>query len=226
MPRSSRKKTEETRARIVEAAYGLFLQRGYNATSMREVSQRAELTVGAIYNHFPNKEDLWKEIVFTKHPYHKIFPHLQEAQGETIAQVVRSAAAAMVQVLRQQPDLFNLMLIEIVEFNGKHFPDLFQVILPEVLKLQVKVEDKPGKLRDLPVPILLRSFVGLFFSYYISGVLLGNRPSLTIDPRSLDQFVDLYLYGILADDDRSRAEKSKPGRSFADLLPPHFQEEA
>lgn len=224
MARSSREKTEETRARIVEAAYFLFLKRGYHATSMRDVSKRAELTVGAIYNHFPNKEDLWKEVVFTKHPYQKVFPLIQEAQGETIAQVVRFAAAAMVQVLRQQPDLFNLMLIEIVEFNGRHFPDLFKVILPEVLKLRVKVEDKQGRLRDLPVPILLRSFVGLFFSYYISGVLLNNRPGLTIDPQSLDQFVDLYLYGILADDDRSRSQRSKPGRSFADLLPPHFQE--
>jgi AcrR family transcriptional regulator len=213
MPRSSREKSGETRARIIESAYRLFLERGYHGTSMRDVSQRAQLTVGAIYNHFPNKEDLWKEIIFSKHPYHEIIPLVQSAQGDTLAEVVRSAAKAMVEALRKRPDLLNLMFIEMVEFGGRHVPGLIQVILPEAVKLQATIEGKQGRLRDIPGTILLRSFVGLFFSYYITGVLMNFDPSLAVDAQSLDQFVDLYLYGILAEDDPSRSKDDRSSSS-------------
>ena len=58
MPKSSREKSEETRSSIIEAAYQVFMEGGYHGASMRDVSRRAGLTVGAIYNHFATKEDL------------------------------------------------------------------------------------------------------------------------------------------------------------------------
>ena len=204
MPRSSREKSTETRTNIIEAAYRLFVDHGYNATSMREISQQAGVTVGAIYNHFETKEEIWVEVLKTKHPYHEILPLLQEAEGETVAEMVRSAAQMLVRELRNRPDLFNLMFIEIVEFQTAHVPDLMQLILPELVPLQQSFKGKRGRLRSIPLPILLRSFIGLFFSYYITGILMKDLPGISTDETSLDKFVDLYLNGILDEDDPSR----------------------
>ena len=121
MPRSSREKSAETRSNIIEAAYRLFVDNGYNATSMREISQQAGVTVGAVYNHFETKEDIWVEVIQKKHPYHEILPLIQAAQGETIAEMVRSAARLLVRELLNRPDLFNLMFIEIVEFQSRPY---------------------------------------------------------------------------------------------------------
>jgi AcrR family transcriptional regulator len=208
MPRSSREKSEDTRARIIEAAYSLFLERGYHASSMRDVSQRTGVTVGAIYNHFPTKEDLWKEVLFTKHPYHDVLPILQAAEGNTVAEMVRSAAGSLVEGLLKRPDLFNLLFIEIVEFNCAHVPDFYQLITPDLLGLNAAFSEKTGKLREIPITISLRSFIGLFFSYYVTGIMLKSLGTAGIDPTSLNQFVDLYLYGLLADDDPSRPSHS------------------
>jgi AcrR family transcriptional regulator len=206
MPRSSREKSAETRTHIVDTAYQLFVERGYSATSMRDIGQGAEVTVGAIYNHFQTKEEIWKEVLLTKHPYHEIFPLLLSAQGETVAEVVRASARAMVQELFKRPDLFNLLFIELVEFKGKHVPDVFEAIFPEVAALQSIFKGKRGQMRSIPGPILLRSFVGLFFSYYITGMLMKDLPGVSIDEASLDRFVDLYLYGILEDEAPDREE--------------------
>ncbi len=208
MPRSSRDKSAETRSNIVEAAYRLFLQYGYSATSMRTISQQAGVTVGAIYNHFQTKEEIWKEVVFTKHPYLEIFPLLQTAEGETIPELVRSSASLLVRELLKRPDLFNLMFIEIVEFKAVHVPDLLESILPNLDVLQGIFRGKRGQLRDIPSPILVRSFVGLFFSYYITGILMKGGRGITIDETSLNQFVDLYLYGILRENGRSDQEEA------------------
>ncbi len=206
MPRSSYEKSEETRARIEEAAYRLFVEHGYSATSMRDISQSAGVTVGAIYNHFPTKEAIWLEVFTTRHPYHQIFPVLKAAEGETIAEVLRSAAKGLVQELLKRPDLLNLMFIEIVEFNARHIPDLYQNILPELSGMVNILKGKRGHLRNIPMNILVRSFAGLFFSYYITGLLANNLGGITNDEDSLSQVVDLYLFGVLAEDDEVRIQ--------------------
>jgi AcrR family transcriptional regulator len=201
MPRSSREKSAETRANIIETAYQLFLEHGYSAASMRMISQQAGVTVGAIYNHFSTKEEIWKEVILTKHPYHEILPLLVSAEGDSVAEAVRSAARVMVQELFKRPELFNLMFIEIVEFQAKHAADLLQEIFPRLGELQRMFFEKQGKLRNIPAPVLLRSFTGLFMSYYITGIFARNFEGMATDESTLDQFVDLYLYGILEESD-------------------------
>jgi AcrR family transcriptional regulator len=207
MPRSSREKSAETRTHIVEAAYQLFIDNGYNATSLRDISQRVGVTVGAVYNHFDTKEDIWVAVIHEKHPYHQIIPLMDGVEGETIEELVRGAAHALVGELLTRPDLFNLMFIEIVEFKAIHVPDLYQTIVPHLGSLNTTVHEKTGRFRNIPDPIILRSFVGLFFSYYITGILLKNLPGAETDQKSLDQFVDLFLYGVVADTDPLRVNR-------------------
>jgi AcrR family transcriptional regulator len=206
MPRSSREKSAETRARIANTAYLLFLERGYHATAMRDIARRAEVTVGAIYNHFATKEDIWIEVLKEKHPYHEIFPILRGAQGETVAEAVRSAARGLVRELLNRPDLLNLMFIELVEFQSRHISMLYQAIAPEIAGLQDVFQGKRGLLRGISQTTLARSFAGLFFSYTVTGLLLKDLGGITIDEVSLEQVVDLYLYGILAEEDPSRRD--------------------
>jgi AcrR family transcriptional regulator len=51
-------KGERTRARIVDAALELFLAQGYEGTTMRQVAERAGVSVGNAYYYFSSKEHL------------------------------------------------------------------------------------------------------------------------------------------------------------------------
>ena len=48
----------QTRAAIVEAALALFRERGYEATTMRAVAERAGVSTGNAYYYFSSKEEL------------------------------------------------------------------------------------------------------------------------------------------------------------------------
>lgn len=48
-----------TRSRLLEAAVGLFAAQGYDATSVREVCERAGANVAAVNYHFGSKRDLY-----------------------------------------------------------------------------------------------------------------------------------------------------------------------
>jgi AcrR family transcriptional regulator len=52
----------ETRQRILEAAREMFVEQGYEATTMRGIAARIEYTPTAIYHHFRNKEALMAEL--------------------------------------------------------------------------------------------------------------------------------------------------------------------
>jgi AcrR family transcriptional regulator len=52
-----------TRERILEAALGLFAERGYDATSMREIAEQVGTTKAALYYHFANKADIVREML-------------------------------------------------------------------------------------------------------------------------------------------------------------------
>jgi AcrR family transcriptional regulator len=51
---------EATRAALVRAARELFSERGYTAVGTNEVVQRAGVTRGAMYHHFPDKRELFR----------------------------------------------------------------------------------------------------------------------------------------------------------------------
>jgi AcrR family transcriptional regulator len=51
-------RAEQTRSAIADAAMALFRERGYDATTMRAVAQRAGVSLGNAYYYFGSKEEL------------------------------------------------------------------------------------------------------------------------------------------------------------------------
>src|SRR4029079_19304746 len=51
-------KGERTREHILDTALGLFIEKGYDATTMREIAAAAECSLGLTYRYFARKEDL------------------------------------------------------------------------------------------------------------------------------------------------------------------------
>jgi AcrR family transcriptional regulator len=48
---------DETRRRIVDATYALHAEQGIAATSMKQIAERADVSVGTVYHHFPTYDD-------------------------------------------------------------------------------------------------------------------------------------------------------------------------
>jgi AcrR family transcriptional regulator len=59
VPRLSAAQEQQVRDRIIHAAVAVFADKGYHRATIADVVARSGLSVGAIYTHFRNKEELF-----------------------------------------------------------------------------------------------------------------------------------------------------------------------
>lgn len=198
MEKEKTKKGEVTRLAIEDAALELFMEQGYAATSMRQIAERAELALGGIYNHFASKDEIFEGIIIDKHPYKQILPAILAAQGETVEEFFKNAFHIVISEMDKRPEFVNLMFIELVEFKGKHGAVMLKEIAPKMLPVFEKVIKSRKSMRVINPAVLMRSFMGLIFSYYVTGIIISNSIISKLMPRDIsDQYVDIFLHGII-----------------------------
>lgn len=62
-PRNLRaEQAEKTKSDLIAAARRLFAEKGYFATGTHEIVDCAQVTRGALYHHFPQKDDLFRAV--------------------------------------------------------------------------------------------------------------------------------------------------------------------
>lgn len=78
---------------INSAARNLFRERGYSATSMRDIASTVGIEVASLYNHIDSKESMLQQICFTMaEKFLAIIPlvkHLQERPEEQLKEAIR-----------------------------------------------------------------------------------------------------------------------------------------
>jgi AcrR family transcriptional regulator len=197
MNEESPSKGERTRCVILDAAYSLFVEQGFHATSMRQIAQSAGVALGGIYNHFDSKEQIFDDLLLETHPYRQVLAILQSTPGETMDVFAHNAARAIHAELGRRPDFLKLVIVELSEFKGIHTPHLFQTIFPQFLPLVERFKGSQSRLRDLPPQTILLSFIGMFFSHYLTASIISPSGSGSSEFGAMDQYLDIYLHGIL-----------------------------
>jgi len=71
-----------TRERILDIAIELFIEKGYDKTSLREIAERLGFTKAALYYHFPSKQDILLALHLRLHDIgNKVFAELSNIDG-------------------------------------------------------------------------------------------------------------------------------------------------
>lgn len=193
-------KGQQTRDRLIEAALQQFTATGYHGASMRQIAETAGVAVGGIYNHFASKEEMLKAVILAYHPLNLIVPRLETVEGETIEVFLTNAAQLFLSALAERPALLNIFMIELLEFEGVHLPELFAVLWPKVQLFTDRLVTLDTRLRPLPPLTIVRLFLGTVVGFYITGGILSKLPL----PQgqqigTVDNLVAVLLHGLLSD---------------------------
>ncbi|PKL67700.1 MAG: hypothetical protein CVV30_12470 [Methanomicrobiales archaeon HGW-Methanomicrobiales-1] len=109
MPRIIQEYREEVKRKIVDAAFTLFIKKGYHGTTMGEIAGSLGVTKPALYQYFPGKEDLFAAVA--EQARQELKGTLEKSyKGKD----VREGSAALFDALVQYVPQFNTMYSEML----------------------------------------------------------------------------------------------------------------
>ncbi len=121
--------SKQIRERLIDVAEGLFCEKGFDGTSVRDITSRAKCNVAAINYHFGGKDKLYYE-VFHRHMrtlrdirIASIKRVMSQGEGEvTLEQLLRAFAKAFIEPLIEESGGRRLMKLMIREMMDAHLP--------------------------------------------------------------------------------------------------------
>jgi len=177
---------------LVAAALEVFVERGYEGTTLADVARRAGVTKGTIYLYFENKEALFKAVV-----RETIVPVI--AQGEALARSFTGSARDLLeQLVREYWRLVGETALagipKLMMAEAATFPELTRFYYDEVVvrgqRLMAGVIErgvKNGEFR--PVNVMLAAKLAMSPLMHATVV---RRAFASCMPEGFD----LYLHGI------------------------------
>jgi len=112
--------------KILSKAIALFAEKGYSGLSMRQLATAINISVAAIYHHFPDKNTLYLDAIHYAFSGKKlVFAQVWESGGtaeEKLARFIRS----LLDVMLQDRDFHRLMQREIMEADPERMHMLAQ----------------------------------------------------------------------------------------------------
>ena len=167
----------EIRDRIIQTAISLFEAKGYEATTVVEISRRADIAYGTFFNHFPSKLHLLREL--SDLTIREFFLGLEE--------------------VRKQPGSFADQLVLLfddasaqAEETGQHMRELLGAMLTLTFPDSAVSDDRrmrlafrrfleeglaAGEVRDdVDLDTLIEIVVGTWYSMFLSWVHFDDYP--------------------------------------------------
>ena len=167
--RPSRSQSEAIRERILDAATHLFLTRGYGATSIEGVAQRARVSKRTLYHRFDDKAALFAAVV------HCIIDRLRPPanvpliDGASLQEVLQRLAGL---ILRGMLSEQAIALHRLIVGESARFPELAAVVAREVttegLRLIAGVLEREARAGNLNLDD--PAFVAEEFLHMVIGV--------------------------------------------------------
>ena len=211
-----RRLPEERPRQILAAALDVFGEHGLANARLEDIAKRAGLSKGTIYLYFPNKEELFREMV-----RQLIVTELEEGERQ-FGGSTGTATEALTQFSRgywsfirssQFAPLFRLIHAEI-----RNFPDLARFYADEVIsrghRLVASIIARgveSGEFRDVDPGVAARMLMAPFVMH---GVWCGHRECFSpvakkTDDEIFDEITQFYLYAIRPRDHDARRTTTK-----------------
>ncbi|MEV0855739.1 TetR/AcrR family transcriptional regulator [Nocardia fluminea] len=191
---------QRTRARIYEAAIALFIEKGYDKTTIDDIIGRADVGRGTFFNHFQRKEDLiteWADVrrcLMTDRL--KVSVGLE---GTDTATLLHLCVAILAQVNEEQHEQASTMLTAWVKTGSPLWEAPYTAaVFADILRDgQQRGDIDPGCEADLIGNVLRDLYLGALFRW-----VRNNSPRGELGPE-LRRIVSALLSGISRETERS-----------------------
>ncbi len=147
-----------TRGRLVEAARALLEEGGYAATSVIAVANRAGVSAGALYRHFPSKAELFVEVLRTNAKHELAAVDETAAEGSCVERLAAAIATPARRALRSRRLAWALLhepADPLVDAERLVYRRKYRRHLASLLRQAIAAGEIPGQNAELSAAALM-----------------------------------------------------------------------
>ena len=213
MPRGTNgrqaERSEIATSKVLEAALELFSTQGYGATSMRQIAEVCEQSVGNLYHHFGSKEaifqrlidDYWERVLDPESPLQKIYTRADFPDD------LEELAAAIERMVEENKASILLVFVDVIEHQGRHIRSFYETMAdrfrekygPHFEELALE-----GRLADADPMVAVMVATRWLFYFYTVEKCFGVPMHFGMDAQqAVDGFIRILRLGVLRQPDRA-----------------------
>jgi AcrR family transcriptional regulator len=175
---------------IVEKASKLFFEKGFSASSMRDLAERVGVEAASLYNHIRSKEELLQEICFkAAQHYTKTIDAIEKDDSPFIQKIEKILRFHIDQMIN------NYEVVQVVDRDWKHLSEPHLTSYHNERRAYRKritaiVEEgiKRGEVKNIDAPTAV-----LIMLHAVSGIESWHRSVQKISAKDLEENILLIL---------------------------------
>ncbi len=189
-----------TKEKILKAAYHCFSEKGYHATSTKEIAKTAGVSEITLFRHFGTKEDIFREVIRN----YSILPELHKIKLESddlsLYETLNLIVRKFYNTLRNRKKFVKITLCEINKSSDEivntycNFIDELDTIVISIFKSK---KDK-YPIKELNLNIATRGLMGMVYTFFLTNEIFLNKiPTDDELDEAFKVFLEIYLNGIV-----------------------------
>ena len=189
MPKNAQKKSTKKEI-ILEKAAVMFREKGFSATSMRDLAESVGIEAASLYNHIQSKSQILQEIVFRAAD--DCNQHLDKLTDENAACSIKieSIIRFHVQMMLNRFEDYHVMTHEWIHLSEPHLSNFINQRRTYVQKLESIVEECIQKKEFKPI---LPYVAVLTILSAVRGLEFWHRSQKKITPAELEENMVTHL---------------------------------
>ena len=201
-PTARQRMAAARREQILKTALGLFAERGFDATSTRQIAQEVGVVEGLIFHYFPTKASLLTAILEERLEGRRAFrselrPLLEDAGGKPTREVLCTVASGWLATLRRDEE-FVVVLFAAAQTNPE-VGEAWQRLIREGAELltgYLASRVDAGELKkDLPLETAATMFVSSLMIFFLARRRLPDQEWREQSDAYAGELISVWLDG-------------------------------
>lgn len=207
------KRSKVSVAKVLEVGLRLFSSQGFGATSMRQIATESGHSVGNLYHHFENKEEIFQRLI--DQYWEKVYdPELKLPQIFVKADFpddLEEMAVAIEEIVDRFAPYILLIYVDVIEFHGQHIRSFYEGMagrFEAAYGERLRQRQEAGEFGDVDPMVAVMVATRWFFYFYTVEKCFGAPTHFGMSPeKAVAEFIRLFRYGLLA-----RPETTDPSK--------------
>jgi AcrR family transcriptional regulator len=181
MPKLSPERIAHRKRRVEDAALVLFRERGFHGVGIRDIAREAGVSLGNLYNYYPQKEAIFESILT------RLYAEFG-AQDSILAEYlgrsrfpddVEEFGLAIGRMVEEHVDYLTLVYVDIAEFDGRHVRPHYEGL---TARFELVMGQRFAPLRGpdggppaVDPAVAFTAVYMQFFNYFVVEKMIGAR---------------------------------------------------